>query len=152
MLVLWPYQALRRDEGLRRTLAPQTQTVGRVLESYLSTASRVHHSTWSEEFYERAPEALFPTAVGLSLGSIALVSRRRLAPQGVRRMILGVACAGVVFSLGPLTPVYGWAYQIIPPLQGVRATSRFGILVIFSVAAAAGLGWPWYADALRSGG
>ena len=140
VLVLWPYQALRRDEGLRRTLTPQTQTVGRVLESYLSTAARVHHSTWSEEYYERAPEALFPTAVGLGLGSIALVSRRRLAPQGVRRMILGVACAGVVFSLGPLTPVYGWAYQIIPPLQGVRATSRFGILVIFSVAAAAGLG------------
>ena len=140
VLVLWPYQALRRDEGLRRSLAPQAQTVGRALESYLSTAARVHYSTWSEGYYNRAPDALFPTVIGLGLGSIALLSRRRLAPKGVRRMVVGIACAGVVLSLGPLTPVYGWAYQIVPPLQGVRAASRFGILVIFSVAAAAGLG------------
>ena len=37
-------------------------------------------------------------------------------------------------SLRPATPVYVWAYRLLPPLQGLRAFERFGILVIFAVA------------------
>ncbi len=140
VVVLWPYGVLRREEGLLRPLVPEVETVGLALQSYLSTAARVHYSTWSEDFYERTPASLFPTAIGLGLGTFALLTRRRVAPKGVRRVVVAIACAGVLLSLGPLTPVYAWAYQIIPPLQGIRATGRFGVLVIFSVAVAAGLG------------
>ena len=140
LLVLWPYQALRRDEGLHRFLAPETSSVTRALESYLSTAGRLHYSTWSQEFYERAPASLFPTGTGLVLAGVAFGARRRVAPRGARRMLMGVAVVGVIFSLGSLTPVYVWAYHVLPPLQSLRATSRFGILVVFAVSAAAGLG------------
>ena len=43
-------------------------------------------------------------------------------------------------SLGTATPVYGWAYHLFPPLQGMRAAARFGSLVMLAVAALGGLG------------
>ena len=47
---------------------------------------------------------------------------------------------GFVLSLGTSTQIYAWAYQLIPPMQGMRAAGRFGILVLFAVAALAGVG------------
>ena len=55
-------------------------------------------------------------------------------------MLIGIGVAGFVFSLGSLTPIYVWAYHLVPPLQGLRAPSRFGVLVLFALAALAGCG------------
>ena len=62
-------------------------------------------------------------------------------------MLLAAAGIGLVLSLGSLTPVHTWAYEAVPPLQGLRAVHRFGIVVVFALAVLAGIGfsgctWP----------
>lgn len=138
--ILWPYQQLRREQGFVRPLDGGPTSVSAASRNYLSTAARVHHATWSATYYDTAAESLFPGVVALGLAGIALCTRERVAPRGVRRMLASVGVAGFVMSLGQATPVYGWAYRLLPPLQGMRAVERFGILVVFAVAALAGLG------------
>ena len=113
--------------------------IGSALLSYLSTAADLHYELWSQALFHRAPRALFPGAVAFALAGGALFARG-CAPRGMRRMLLGVAGAGLLLSLGSLTPVYDWAYYAFPPVQSLRAPSRFGVLVVFAVAALAGLG------------
>ena len=136
LVVLRPYQAAQ----LTRPLTAEAVSVGAALESYLSSAARVHHASWSQGFFERAPNIMFPGVVALTLAGVGLVSRRRIAPDGARAMLVCIAATGMILSLGPLTPVYEWAYQAVPPLRGLRVPSRFGILVLFAVAVLAGLG------------
>jgi hypothetical protein len=57
--------------------------------------------------------------------------------------LLALGAAGVVLSLGTLTPIYGWLYQAVPPLQGIRAAARFGIWFLLAMAVLAGLGVAW---------
>ena len=113
--------------------------IAAALASYLATAARMHYGLWSDAFFAAAPRALFPGFVALALAGAALTTRT-VAPKGVRPLLLAVAAAGACLSLGPLTPVYEWAYHLFPPFQALRAPSRFGILVVFAVAALAGLG------------
>ena len=35
-------------------------------------------------------------------------------------MLVAIAVTGVVLSLGTRTPVYGWLYQVFPPMQGLE--------------------------------
>ena len=134
LLLLSPYLAVQGA----RPLSPDVADIGTALLSYLSTAANLHYQWWSHTIYQlRGP--LFPGAVALALAGAGVVVRG-VAPRGVRRMLLVVAVVGGLLSLGPLTPVYEWAYFLIPPVQTLRAPSRFGILVVFVVAALAGLG------------
>jgi hypothetical protein len=55
-------------------------------------------------------------------------------------MLVAIAAAGVVLSLGTRTPVHGWVYNIFPPLQGLRAASRFGNLFLLTMAVLAAYG------------
>ncbi|MCY4660093.1 MAG: hypothetical protein OXF93_09825 [Acidobacteria bacterium] len=122
-----------------RPPATDASSIGAAMLSYASTAADLHYELWSHAFFHRAPRAMFPGAVALALVGAAFFTRGR-APRGVRRMLLGVAAGGLLLSLGSLTPVYDWAYAVIPPIQSLRAPSRFGILVVFAVASLAGLG------------
>ncbi len=140
VVILWPYQELRREQGFVRPLGDVPTSLSAASGNYLSTAARIHHATWSAAYYDAAAESLFPGVVALGLAGIALCTRRRVAPLGVRRMLVSIGMGGFVMSLGPATPVYIWAYRLLPPLQGLRAVERFGILVVFAVAALAGLG------------
>ncbi len=56
------------------------------------------------------------------------------------RMLLAMALAGFILSLGVNTPIYQLVYHAVPPMQGLRAVARFGYLVIFAVAVLAGMG------------
>jgi hypothetical protein len=55
-------------------------------------------------------------------------------------MLAAIAAAGFVLSLGTRTPVYGWLFQVFPPMQGLRAAARFGNLFLLGMAGLAGLG------------
>lgn len=136
LVVLRPYMAA----GHRRPPVAETAEMTTALSSYLSSAALVHYESWSSGYFHRAPGILFPGVVTLVLAGVAVGRRRRTAPRGARRMLLAAAGIGFVLSLGTLTPVYAWAYEVIPPLQGLRAVNRFGLLVIFSLAALAGIG------------
>ena len=134
--IMRPYQEVQ----FQRPLSPEAASIGAALESYLSSATRVHHAGWSQPIFDRAPGIYFPGVVALTFAAICLLSRRRIAPVGTRRMLVVIALVGVTLSLGPLTPVYTWLYHAVPPLQGLRSPIRFGIVVLFALAALAGLG------------
>ena len=55
-------------------------------------------------------------------------------------MLVAIGAAGVVLSLGPNTPVYGWLFAVFPPIRSLRAASRFGNLFLLSVAVLGGVG------------
>ena len=133
--LLHPYLELQ----FARPLSADAPDIAAALSSYMATAADLHYELWSDAFFAAAPRALFPGFVALALAGAALATRG-VAPRGVRPLLLAVAVAGGCLSLGPLTPIYEWAYHLFPPFQALRAPSRFGILVVFTVAALAGLG------------
>jgi hypothetical protein len=55
-------------------------------------------------------------------------------------MLIAIAIAGFVLSLGTHTPVYGWLYAVFPPMQGLRVAARFGNLFLLGLSVLAGLG------------
>ena len=138
-VLLWPYRQIRVEGGVRRSL-DSVAVYSTSLWTYLSTTAWAHFDAWSHRIFgELTEEALFPGVLALGLTVAALASGN---PSGAarRRMCLVIAAVGFVLSLGTSTPIYGWAYQLIPPMQGMRAAARFGILVLFAVAALAGMG------------
>jgi hypothetical protein len=138
--VMWPYREVHAAQGLRRSLE-NVAGLSATPWSYLTTTARWHFDLWSHRIFEVVSyEVLFPgaTAVALSVVAVALT---RGGLQGARvRMCLAIAVVGFVMSLGPQTPVYGWAYRAFPPMEGLRAAARFGYLVLLAVALLAGLG------------
>ena len=136
-VVLRPYA----QAGHQRPPVAETTAVATALSSYLSSAARLHYESWSGGYYHSAPGTLFPGVVTLALAGVAVLRRRSVAPRGIRRMLVAVAGIGCLMSLGSLTPVYTWAYALVPPLQGLRAIHRFGVLVVFALALLAGIGF-----------
>lgn len=55
-------------------------------------------------------------------------------------MLMAIGITGLVLSLGTATPIYGWAFNLFPPMQGLRAAARFGNLFLLAVAMLGGLG------------
>ena len=62
-----------------------------------------------------------------------------------------VTLAGVVLALGPdgFRSVYAFAHRWVFGFQAVRAPARFGVLLAFGVAAAAGFAVTWWRRELR---
>jgi hypothetical protein len=141
--VLWPYWQVNRELGLERTLADAAQ-YGATWQDYLSTGGRLHHALWSHRFLP-GNDALFPGVTVLALAAVACVSRR--VDRGRVRMLVAIALAGVVLSLGPALPLYGWLFDTLAPLRAIRVASRWGVLWLTGLAALAGIG----AATLRSG-
>lgn len=137
VVVLWPYLELGGQEAFRR---PLEGSIAAGPVSYLSTASRIHFSWWSHRIFRVVTEeTLFPGVTVLGLSALALVIGHR-THSTYRRMLVAIAVVGFVMSLGITTPVYGWVHALFPPLHGIRAASRFGVLVLLSAAGLAGLG------------
>ena len=95
VVILWPYQQLRREQGFVRPLEDVPTSLSTASRNYLSTAARVHHTTWSAAYYDTSAESLFPGVVALGLAGIALCTRERVAPPGVRRMLRGHRRGGI---------------------------------------------------------
>ena len=120
-VVLRPYVRA----GHQRPPAVEAAELATALSSYLASSAKLHYESWSGSYYHSAPGTLFPGVVTLALAGVAVLRRRSAAPRGTRRMLVAVAGAGCLMSLGSLTPVYAWAYDLVPPLQGLRAIHRF---------------------------
>ena len=151
-----PYRRAASDQGMVRSL----ETVGEfsaTAKGYLASAGTIHISTWSARFFKEPVESFFPGFVVLGLALVAVWTavpwRRRdaaftapdtsrPAPLMRRRviMLLAIAAIGFLLSLGTQTPLYGWIYQVFPPMRGLRAAARFGNLFLLGMAVLAGLG------------
>ena len=106
------------------------------------------HSIWSSGSHERR---LFP---GYSVLVLALLAAGARPPPGTRnlRLLLGTLLAtSVLLSLGPVIVVLGHLtyipgpylalYHIVPGLEGMRATARFGHVALLSLSGLSALGW-----------
>lgn len=135
-----PYTRVAREQHMVRTL-DIVKDYSATMKGYLATAGRLHFATWSGPFFRDPIDSFFPGFVILLLSIAgAAVGIRRPEWRGRVVMLLVIAAAGMVLSLGTATPVYGWLFTVFPPMQGLRAAARFGMLFLLGVAILGGVG------------
>lgn len=129
--LLLPYLTWR-SRGLVRSL-DEAAWFAASARDYLTTPSRWY--AWAG-----GDTALFPGAVAVCLALVALATGVALRDARAR-MCLAFGAAGVLLSFGPaVVPGYETMHAVVPLLQAVRATSRFGYLGLVAVAVLAGYG------------
>ncbi len=156
----WPYWQAQQREGFVRNLYEASQHEA-TIESYLRVppgnllygrtrllrpagpAAAAQGSGGGEPAAHEGPEQeLFP---GLTLAALAIAGAwsgwRRDSRPTVAAMT-AVVIAGLVLSLGPdgFRPLYAVLHRFVFGFQAVRAPARFGVLVVFGLAALAALG------------
>jgi hypothetical protein len=130
-LFLTPYRHLH-NQGYVRSL-DEVAWFAASARDYLTTPSRFH--SWAG-----GDTGLFPGAVALSLATVAIVSGRAFTDARAR-MCLAFGICGVTLSFGPaVAPGYETLYRLVPALQAIRTSSRFGYLGLVAVAVAGGYG------------
>jgi hypothetical protein len=135
-----PYQRVAREQGMVRTL-DVVREYSATVSVYLAAPGTIHHATWSNRFFGQPGDPFFPGVAALVLAGVAVWGAMRLRLQTSRVVMLAaVGLAGFVLSLGLQTPVYGWLFSVFPPVRGMRAAARFGVLLLLAVALLAGLG------------
>jgi hypothetical protein len=90
---------------------------------------------------------LFPGAVALLLGAVAVLLRR---PSRVIIVYVLIGMAAFEASLGLRGYSYPFLYEHFTPFRGLRAPARLGIFVVFALAVVAGYGYTFLAAALRA--
>nr|MBA3295452.1 hypothetical protein [Acidobacteriota bacterium] len=133
-----PYRRVAIEQHMVRSL-DNVAEYSALLRGYLASATRVHQWLWARPMFAEPIDAFFPGITVLALAVCALVYVRRDSRARVS-MLGAIAVFGVLMSLGTRTPLYGWIYEIFPPLSAIRAAARFGTLFLFSMAALAGVG------------
>lgn len=139
--VLWPYLT----SGMRRPLE-QVADFSATPAGYLASQSWLHRG-WTAPFFTVETNLWFPgvTALLLAAAGIAVGWRTsRLA-----RWAIALVVVGFVLSLGTATPVYQWVYAVFPPMQGIRAATRFGMLALAGIAILAAVAVAWFERRLR---
>lgn len=134
-----PYRRAALEQGMTRTL-DTVREFSASLPGYLATPARVHRS-WSARYLSNPVDAFFPGMTAAVLSCIALwraVSAR--ARRAEVLLLAAVGLAGVVLSLGPATPFYGVLFDLYPPIRGLRAAARFGVLFLLAIAFLAAFG------------
>jgi hypothetical protein len=137
---LLPYWHASREQGLVRSLDEATSFASEP-SNYLATPARIHYDAWSHRFFGSRGGAFFPGVTALFLAGAAVAGGGWRS--GRIRMLLAIALAGFVLSLGPRTPVYALFHTLFPPMKGLRDPSRFGYLVLLAVGLLAPLGLAW---------
>lgn len=135
---LLPYVQAQQEQGLTRSLE-ETSRYAASWQDYLSAAGNVHYRTWSAPLWRGEGAPLFPGFIAILLAGVScasgLVWRNRAA-----RMWLALGIVGLALSFGTSLPGYRVLYHVVPLLQGIRASVRFGFLAIAATAALAGFG------------
>jgi hypothetical protein len=126
------YLQAQREQGLTRTLA-EVRHYSASWEDYLSATGNVHFRTWSAGFWRGEGAPLFPGVTASLLTLVALVTGIAWRHPAAR-MWLALALVGLVMSFGAALPGYTWLYHAVPLLQGIRASVRFGFLLLVGMA------------------
>lgn len=134
---LYPYLQARQQQGLGRGLA-EVATYAASWRDYLAASGRVHYETWSGPMARGSGAFLFPGVMAVLLSLVAVATGRAWTPPA--RLWIGLGLTGLLLSFGTELPGYTALYWAIPLLQGIRATVRFGFLVLAMVAALAAFG------------
>src|SRR5262245_6202723 len=157
--LLAAYERVHRTRGLTRSIEEIAERSAD-LSTYLSSTSRFHEWLWGG-WLVRPRDYLFPGIVAVILAAIAVVAA--LAPfekmSGVkvpRTVVLTYAAIGLVglaASFGPYgiggISLYRPLAVVLPILHGLRQTTRFGVLLIFSVSVLSAFGAATLEPSLR---
>ena len=117
------------------------------------------HSIWRAGGGERR---IFPGYSVLVLAIIGIFAPPSVTTRVPRLLLCTLLIASVLLSLGPviiclghLTYIPGpylFLYYIVPGLQGMRATARFGYVALLALSALSALGWHRVASRLPNSG
>ncbi len=101
------------------------------------------YGNWSEVYGYVGVMTIFLAAFGLAL--------RGRGPEVLGRyeawFLVGTALLGLLLAAGNATPLYGWAYTIIPILRFLRVPARFVYWFDTSLPLLAGFGFDFFAIA-----
>jgi hypothetical protein len=140
--VYLPYRRAAIEQHMVRTL-DTVKDYSATPRGYLTSAGRLHESTWSARFFRDPVDTFFAgfTILALSCAAFVLAWRRRDVRLLRRRVVMlgAIAAVGFILSLGTATPLYGWLFHVFPPMQGLRAAARFGNLFLVGTALLAGV-------------
>lgn len=109
------------------------------LAGWVTSLSRVHGG-WTAQWFTADTNVFFPGITALLLAGIGLWPSATPDTRSLRHWAAALVIVGVVLSLGTATPLYGWLYDVVPPLRGIRAASRFGMLALCGIGILAALG------------
>ena len=139
--ILWPYLT----SGMRRPLE-QVADFSATPAGYLASQSWLHRG-WSAPFFTVDTNLWFPGVTALLLAALGIAVGWR--SSRLARWAIALVIVGFVLSLGTATPVYKWVYQLVPPMQGIRAASRFGMLALVGIALLAAVALAWLERRMR---
>jgi hypothetical protein len=134
---LYPYFVAKEQQGLGRGL-DEVATYAASWRDYVAASGRLHYEAWSHPFGRGLGAFLFPGVTALLLTGIAAGTGRAWARPA--RLWIGLGVTGLLLSFGTSLPGYAWLHAAVPLLQGIRASVRFGYLVLAAVAALAAFG------------
>ena len=154
------YDPLPGEEALFAALFEVvTRYTGGDLTGGKDLTLKAFHSIWCAGSGERR---IFPGYSVLVLAIIGVLAPPCVATRVPRLLLCTLLIASVVLSLGPvivslghLTYVPGpylFLYYIVPGLQGMRATARFGYVALLALSALSALGWIRMASRLSGAG
>ncbi len=141
--VLVPYMQAGQREGFVRTMDEASRHAATAI-------SFVSEPPWRPVAFapigRTEEDGLLPGWGALALALLSLGALARSRRQPLLWTWGAVAVAGVVFALGPdgFRTVYALAHRWVFGFQAVRAPARFGVLLTFGVAAAAGFAVTWW--------
>ena len=138
--IVIPYRRVAKEQGMVRSVDSVRQ-FSATPAGYLAATGRLHFALWSARFNRNPVDTFFPGVLALAFAAVGVWGTlRRRVYSGRALMLVAIATIGFVLSLGPKTPLYGWLYEVFPPMQGLRAAARFGNLFLLSVALLAAFG------------
>ena len=145
LLYAAPYRTNQQELGNRT--AHDIQRWSATPGSFVSAPADSRLYGWTAP--NGGPEGrLWSGALALVLCAIGLWSTRRVVATWMYGAMLAVT---VLFALGSNTPVYRLALVVVPPLRGLRAPARFGMMVALAVSVLAGIGAAWVLGRMPSG-
>lgn len=155
---LFPYLAMQREEGFRRTLDDALR-YSATPASYLASPAHAHQ--WILRIARgmgwHAGEVLFPGMLVIVLGAAGLVlALRRHTPlcgdtgDGRETALLYGSLGALAFwaSFGPAAWLYAALFHAIPLFTFLRAPSRFGLIVALTLAILAAFAVRWVSAAV----
>jgi hypothetical protein len=145
------YFSLQRATGFARDLSEARQ-FSADWRAYLASSAYAH--LWMLGLLGRWKEVLFPGFTAAIFGIAGAVAGWRSTSRNRETVLLYCAFGLLAWwiSLGPAAGLYSALYSLVPGFTFLRASSRFGLIVTFSLAVLAGFGVPALLSRVRRPG
>jgi hypothetical protein len=136
--VVWPFLALRQA-GFARPIEAAQQFAAD-WRAYFASAGLLHE--WMLPYLGHWKEVLFPGFIGIGLGAVGITLGWQAGGRR-RETVLLFTALGVLAcwaSFGPDAGLYNVLHATVPGFALMRASSRFGLIVMLALSVLAALG------------